>query len=487
MKKIAQIQVARAIAALMVVYYHSYMALRAFDDASAVPLPFLAESGYLGVNLFFIISGFIIGLVTDAPKFRARDFLVKRVFRIYPVFWAFLAGQLLLTRTEHTIFTRAPASGLELLQNIVLWPLPGEPAFAVAWSLEHEMLFYLLALIVVPFAKTAGLFGVVALLGVSGQFAGPGWDHHLLSAHQLEFAAGLGLYLCRAKVARLGVALPAVVAAAAYALTVHQIVPHVGVLAGTVLLAALLNLPDAFVERRLGFMTRMGDASYSLYLGHWLLAGVAAQFAWGLRLPGWFAEPYRAVLIAASVVSSLVVYRWLEAPVIALGHRLAGGSRSGSRAGAQDAPRAAGGALATLLAFVMAFSVLAMLGRMQYLGVLSAPAERDAASAIELLDAVAAARDGSRAAPAKVWGAMTVNAGKDRTVVDVERVSRADCVNALLRADALPGLVTAAGSMRGADERSVPVAEHDAKATCRRSRDNAMRFIFAEALPARSR
>lgn len=88
MKKIAQIQVARAIAALMVVYYHSYMALRAFDDASAVPLPFLTESGYLGVNLFFIISGFIIGLVTDTPTFRARDFLVKRIICCRPINWS---------------------------------------------------------------------------------------------------------------------------------------------------------------------------------------------------------------------------------------------------------------------------------------------------------------------------------------------------------------------------------------------------------------
>jgi exopolysaccharide production protein ExoZ len=56
--KLEGLQAARAIAALAVAYFHSYMVIRvAFPESAWAPIPFLKDWGYVGVNFFFAISG----------------------------------------------------------------------------------------------------------------------------------------------------------------------------------------------------------------------------------------------------------------------------------------------------------------------------------------------------------------------------------------------------------------------------------------------
>jgi exopolysaccharide production protein ExoZ len=85
------LQVARAIAALSVAYFHSYIALRPFPDAAQMPIVALKNWGYLGVNFFFAISGFVICLVASKPTFSPASFAVKRVFRLFPMYWVAMA------------------------------------------------------------------------------------------------------------------------------------------------------------------------------------------------------------------------------------------------------------------------------------------------------------------------------------------------------------------------------------------------------------
>src|SRR5436309_15309760 len=86
-KKIEGLQVARAIAALSVAYYHSYIALRGFPESAQMPIDALKNWGYLGVNFFFAISGYVICLVASKPQFMAVPFAIKRLFRLYPMYW----------------------------------------------------------------------------------------------------------------------------------------------------------------------------------------------------------------------------------------------------------------------------------------------------------------------------------------------------------------------------------------------------------------
>jgi peptidoglycan/LPS O-acetylase OafA/YrhL len=91
---LAPIDHLRAVAALMVLGYHSLHYVQSsvlrsntwahFDN----PLLLVLYEGYAGVSLFFVISGFLFTYATDGPvEFRARDFWFNRFVRIYPMFF----------------------------------------------------------------------------------------------------------------------------------------------------------------------------------------------------------------------------------------------------------------------------------------------------------------------------------------------------------------------------------------------------------------
>src|SRR5437762_2140189 len=90
------LQAGRALAALSVAYYHSYMLFNGWPQDYVFAIPGLKEHGYLGVNFFFAISGYVISSVCDKSGFSPREFFVKRFFRLYPVYWAIIALTIVL-------------------------------------------------------------------------------------------------------------------------------------------------------------------------------------------------------------------------------------------------------------------------------------------------------------------------------------------------------------------------------------------------------
>jgi hypothetical protein len=83
--KLPGLQIARAAAALGIAYFHSWHVTMPFPPGTSYPIPFLKEYGWIAVNFFFSISGFVICLVATKPNFRPLQFLVRRVFRLYPL------------------------------------------------------------------------------------------------------------------------------------------------------------------------------------------------------------------------------------------------------------------------------------------------------------------------------------------------------------------------------------------------------------------
>jgi Acyltransferase family len=92
--KLPGIQILRAVAALMVVVWHVGGIAKNFEDIDATPPPFLMF-GYAGVDLFFVLSGYIICRVCSSREFHWKDFVRKRFLRIYP-FYALFSGLALL-------------------------------------------------------------------------------------------------------------------------------------------------------------------------------------------------------------------------------------------------------------------------------------------------------------------------------------------------------------------------------------------------------
>ncbi len=169
--RLYEIDVLRFIAAAMVMLFHYIFRGHAADNLTAVGYPSLAgvcKYGYLGVDLFFMISGFVI--LMTAERRSAKDFVISRLVRLYPAFWACCTFTSIMT-----MLMRDPRFQVTLKQYLInltmLSSLVGIPYVdGVYWSLFEEIKFYLLVFIVLllrqvrNFKYIAGIWLVLSLL-----------------------------------------------------------------------------------------------------------------------------------------------------------------------------------------------------------------------------------------------------------------------------------------------------------------------------------
>jgi len=134
---IESLQAGRGVAAFAVVLYHAGLAAR--DFAGQREAYDLLRLGYLGVDFFFVLSGFIIYHSTVGRRRSLRDYAVARFRRVYlpyyPIGLAMALFYALLPKDVHV---------WSWLSTLTLAPIDTRPALAVAWTLQHEVLFYLL-------------------------------------------------------------------------------------------------------------------------------------------------------------------------------------------------------------------------------------------------------------------------------------------------------------------------------------------------------
>jgi exopolysaccharide production protein ExoZ len=259
LRKLRSIQVLRAVAATAVVVHHFY----APEDAASP-----ARLGAAGVDLFFVISGFIMATIAgDGPPL---DFLRDRVRRIYPL-W--LISSLPLAYVFGTDF-------YQLLTTATLWPIWDSyhlPLNKVGWSLSYEMLFYCVFAIglatrrFVPFL----LFGVSITVGI--MFSGVPLFRFLGDPMAIEFLAGV-------VIARLPLSERLGMFSLASGILLFALAPHVDPNVFTrplaLLRVAAWGIPSAlivygarsleprFAGRAFWLPVLLGDASYSIYLFH---------------------------------------------------------------------------------------------------------------------------------------------------------------------------------------------------------------------------
>lgn len=143
--RVNEIDLLRFIAALLVVFYHLSFRGYAADDMTVMPYPLLAnfsKYGYLGVNLFFMISGFVILMTASSGSL--QKFIVSRFARLYPAFWACctITFAMIVTMGE----PRYSASLSQYLINMtMLSGFVDVPSIDGAyWSLFVEIKFYAL-------------------------------------------------------------------------------------------------------------------------------------------------------------------------------------------------------------------------------------------------------------------------------------------------------------------------------------------------------
>ncbi|HOA74763.1 MAG TPA: acyltransferase [Phycisphaerae bacterium] len=355
----------RGLACLAVVIYHaaSYV-----SDALGHPKTGIYRvmgHGYLGVAVFFVVSGYCIAAACDTHRRSARPgrvFILRRIRRIYPPFWIMLACMVvlilalgafdptLLQRRRSVFVDLSSLSVAQWIGNLTLsesWLChlnQGRAKYVnvVTWSLCYEEQFYLICFVTLLLARRrffpalAGITVVVTvvwLMSVAG-----GWQRYLrgtfLDIGWWEFAFGVGVYwrLNRVKdptwVRRIDLAIY-VAAAGLLLLFATQATPYQGpswpfvnpwwgltaALGVALILLRLRPFDDTLMNTRAGrALSAVGGFSYSLYLTHMPVCELTRTCMF--RLGFWTPARGLYCVIPVSVLMSLVVgyvfYRCVE-------------------------------------------------------------------------------------------------------------------------------------------------------------------------------
>lgn len=316
------LQCARAFAALAVVGYHMGV------------LPF----GQAGVDVFFVISGFIMSVV--APR-EVHAFLRRRLIRIVPLYWLTTLGVFAIAVAKPQWLNSTTAGLGYLVKSLLFVPYVKEnghwgPLNLNGWTLEYEMLFYLVIAGSMWFvrARHATTFAALALALFCAYVAagGPAGDvaTHLGQPFVLEF--GLGVLASRLLDAGIAARLPRfawLTAAAAALATIPLAATLSGIPAGfervfwwgvpaCVLIVAAVALDLRGWTIGSAMLARLGDASYSIYLLHPYVIGAASKIV-GVRLDAGTGAGLAAVLATLAVVCACgcACHAWIERPMLA--------------------------------------------------------------------------------------------------------------------------------------------------------------------------
>jgi exopolysaccharide production protein ExoZ len=347
--KIRNIQALRGVAVLSVVLFHLAIIEQKYGGAKTI-LPDMMGFGIFGVDLFFVISGFVIVTVTrgqfqDARK--ALKFLYHRVSRIYPAYWVYSLLVLGIFLYNPLWVNSSQGNRVHMISSFLLIPSGTLPLVMVGWTLEHELYFYVTFFLIMmaaperymPFLLLcwgAGVASVNWAVESPGPFAA-------LACHPLtlEFIGGCFLASICFRKGRGGMKNPALLILASAVLITAMLGYHAyEQLTGQadpqgwwrILIfgvPALLVVYCFVGAERNGYVApasliMIGDASYSIYLSHVLTMSAAGRI-WGhfsndALYDNAVMTPILIILVMAVGIFS---YRFIEKPLLVYSRRIA--------------------------------------------------------------------------------------------------------------------------------------------------------------------
>lgn len=336
-KTLLSIQVLRGFAAAAVAIYHTRIILLKPEYGGYDLFGTVASRGWLGVNFFFVLSGFIIVFAHARDIGRpalAPRYLWRRFVRVYPIYWIFTLVYVgaALAGMGYPDFGWDARNLIASATLLMVDPAP-LPPLQVAWTLFYEVFFYLffLALILnrrfgtILFAAWMALV-LFCSLGLGMTEMGP---FHMWNIH---FALGMAAYWAfrRLEARWTWPLLIAGVAAVAVLLATGVASPHMVdaqhdptglmlvAIAFAVLLAGITLWERDRVWRPAKPLLLLGDASYAVYLVHSpVLSFIAHAHA---KLPGPPLPPVPLFFVAAilSIVAGVMAHLVVEKPLLRL-------------------------------------------------------------------------------------------------------------------------------------------------------------------------
>ena len=341
MERLFSLQGLRGVAVLGVVLFHM-MSVEAKYYGGEILLPSWLDFFQLGVDLFFIISGFVMVIVSRGrfqDGVQSQRFLFNRLSRIYPTYWLYFFLTLAVYLLQPGMVNSSHGSS-NLLMSFLLLPSDKVLLVMVAWSLVFELWFYLVFTVLMCLRERWLPLLLMAWALVLLLFNG-GWDWHdyapslqiMLHPYALEFIAGAALALLF--YSRHSARIPTIVVLGALALIVVPGIALIGLLrlfdsegvmrmllVGTVFGGLVFSL--ALLERRgllrmPKFWVAVGDMSYTIYLSHLLVLGVIGRvWQW---LGAWSQSPWDNLGFVSLMFIAVLCYSWVgyhcfEKPVL---------------------------------------------------------------------------------------------------------------------------------------------------------------------------
>lgn len=336
------IQILRAVAAYLVVFVHmSELAPRSGATTA------LAQIGYSGVDLFFVISGFIMVHTTTIKKTSGLAFITNRIKRVAPLYYAVTLFVFALAIVAPSAFQSTTTSFAALLKSLAFIPFektPGRiyPIYYLGWTLNYEMFFYIVFAICLQlhyktrvYSCIAVIAGCVALRELFGEseIVALYWYSQPI---MLDFVLGMILALNRDRIASVAKSLPAfpllalaigiaglvIAASSVFQVPASVYDPPTKTFLFFGIPAMFIVASGIAVEPRMALrgylrqaLEEIGNASYSIYLTHYFVVGAYLALANRIQATAATRLLLCVAALASTAIVGIAVYRLFERPI----------------------------------------------------------------------------------------------------------------------------------------------------------------------------
>jgi exopolysaccharide production protein ExoZ len=333
--EVVSIQYLRGIAAMMVVFAHA-------NEPFASPThQMLRNLGFSGVDLFFVISGFVMTYIVAARPTPPGGFLLRRIARIGPLYWVMTAVTAVLVVSVPHLLPHSRFTWLELIASLLFIPFPNPgankiaPLLKIGWTLNYEMFFYVcfaLLLFLTPWRRTLALCCVFAFLILAGAMVGSDWAPLTLYGNPvtIEFLMGCIVgCVCLDKALR-RITMPAACVLIAFATICliagstggdldHREIDR-GLPAAIIVMGALALEQHRLPTSR--WLLALGDATYSIYLTHLFIVMGLYQFVRHVPFDGAISYLFPSVTMVICGIAGIVIYNAIESPLVRTAKRI---------------------------------------------------------------------------------------------------------------------------------------------------------------------
>lgn len=285
-----QLQYIRAIAALLVVYFHAILQMEKLNPDAWITDYLFGKSG---VDLFFVLSGFVMWITTSDKPQTVGDFWWKRVRRVVPLYWAVTLAAAAVALVLPQILKSTQFDVPHILASLAFlpWINPSDPAgdmiaplIVPGWTLNYEMYFYFLFGLCLLVPVRHRILAIALLIGSIFAIANLAPENTATRFYGdtviFEFVAGVIL----GRIYKIGLSFTVPVVILAVVLGFAALLFNdyrgfdmprlitIGLPAAVIIFfATAIRIPDLKAWR---WLRILGDASYSIYLTHiFTLAG----------------------------------------------------------------------------------------------------------------------------------------------------------------------------------------------------------------------